>query len=136
MKPIYYIALAGVIGAACGYYLAPSKVVTKTVVQKEVQKNNNVDTHITRTKKPDGTVITIISKEDKSTTQTSVHKDSTTTVTREHDSLMIRALIAGDIRSGTISYGLGIDKKVLGPFYIGAFGLTSGVIGTSIGLSF
>lgn len=133
---IICIVSAAVIGAACGYYALPSKIEIHTVIQKDTEKQNNIDTKITRTKKPDGTVITEITKEDKSTTQTQVHKDSTKVTEYSHDTLTIRALMAGDIHSGTISYGLGVDKKVLGPFSIGVFGLSSGVLGGSVGISF
>jgi hypothetical protein len=129
MNQVVYIAGAVVLGAALGYYAAPAKIETKIVIQKDTQRQNDINTKITRTRKPDGTVVTKVEKEDKSTTHIEEHKDATKIVERPHNTLFLRGMFSGDIRSGTMNYGLGIDKQVLGPVYIGVFGFSDGRIG-------
>lgn len=128
-----------------GRWLAPTKVVTVT---KEVEKKTtdlDKNTHKETTTKTDThtdgtstTTTTVVedTQTDKHTKSTDV-SSSSTTVERSRSSLTISALGAFKISDGfTPIYGAQVAKSVLGPINAGAFALTNGTIGLSVGLSF
>lgn len=128
-----------------GRYSAQSaKVATKidttvTEDKKSTQDKHKQTTTITE-KKPDGTTKTVT----KVTEDTETKKDTTTdsvshtqqVVTPVKSSLNISALAGLDLSGRLPVYGVSINKQVLGPVTLGAYGLTNGVIGVSIGLNF
>lgn len=120
MKTALYIALALLVGAACGYYLMPTKTVTQ-VVEKKV---NRV---ITIVKRPDGTVEKVIK-------DNSVITTDTETKVKERSKLAISALAGTDLSKPI--YGAAVSKEVLGPITIGIFGLSNASFGASVGLNF
>lgn len=156
-KVIIVMALMAV-SAAAGRFTVPTKVVieTKTVeIIKEVKvkdkdsiKNRHKNTTIVVDTHPDGssTKTTTISD------NTSSEKHETATSTKESDitdtahkqvesdsSRVSISVLAGvnpfSPQSG-ITYGGHISSKVLGPITIGLFGLTSGIIGPTVGITF
>jgi hypothetical protein len=147
--------------AACvagGRYLAPTKIKTeiKTVtVTKEVESkkvDQDITTHekttTTETDKPDGTKTIITVKEDVSNDKTNTDDkksddtfttvDKTKEVTKETSKLKLSALAGVNVTnvSGGFVYGGEVSKDILGPISIGIFGMSNGVAGCSIGISF
>lgn len=141
------------LGAALGRFALPAKVVEKEhivvqekIVVKEVEsksvdkKDNKVYIHIITTK-PDGTKVeeTKIVDRDSTITIDKTAKDSNidTSIitdkqkTTEYESNVLVAL--GMDTNG--SYDVSIQKKLLGPIYMGVFGSTSKILGISIGFS-
>lgn len=135
-----------------GYYATPTKTITKTEVkevvkvvkEKEKNKQNNKMVVIVETTMPDGTkrketkivdkgVITITASEniDKST-----DTKTETVVEHTHDSLLLYAVAEKNLSSPELSYGVGVQKRVLGPFFLGVYGTTQKNIGVTLGLSF
>lgn len=141
------------LGLSIGYFALPAKVVTKTetkTVEKLVEdqnkttKNNKVVV-VTETTAPDGTKTKRTEVTDKSVTtadtktsdDVSSDSKSEKTVTYAKNELSISALVGIQIGDGfTPSYGLSVQKRVLGPIYVGAFGFTNRLAGVSLGLSF
>jgi hypothetical protein len=159
------LAAAGLLlfllGAGSSYYLAPTKTVTeikvetKTVVQwkeKESTKvNKDLVTVIVETKYPDGTIKTETRIVDKGTIAVDLSKEgnktdtsvatSKTSTTRGGPQWRLSALAtpsANDRNSlgGNMSYGVGIEKSILGPISAGVFGISNRVYGVSVSLSF
>lgn len=142
---------------AAGRWSAPERVqiVTKTVeVEKKVidaktdlEKDKHKETVVTETVNPDGTKSTVTKTvEDTKTgkkTETSTVDDTskasdTVKETLYSSSKVTVSLLAGMSLSGPITpvYGLSLTRPVLGPITFGAWGLTSGVVGLSVGLTF
>lgn len=144
------LALALLLSFASGRWLSPTKTVTqiKTVeVEKKVDATNTqIDDHKTTTivVKPDGTSQTTITDDSHTgtkstdTTQLIDSTESTETVTRGSSKLTLSALASSNIHSlgQSPDFGAMVTKQVLGPITATAFGLSSGVFGVGIGLSF
>lgn len=161
----YRLIIAGIVvfsaGAAVGLYSKPAKIVTKTETQTvtqvitktvEVDKTDYhknkvlVETTIT---KPDGTVIRkrefvdkseIVTNDQTNTDSNSNSSTKTSTETSKtyaSDKVSVRALVARNMdHISEELYGVGVDKKLIGPFTVGAFGLTDKTLGLSLGMNF
>lgn len=139
--------IAGGVGLAIGAVLAltlrPAKVATHTevrykdrIVEKVVEHRVVVQTE---TKKPDGTdVIQTVTKEDTATdTKSDLKGQSDSTKTVEYSKgLSVGALVGLGLSSGLPVYGAYLNKQVLGPIQAGAFGLSNGTVGLSLGVQF
>ncbi len=146
------------VSAAVGRYTAPEKVKieTKTVeVIKEVKvtdetKTKNRDritTGVTDTK-PDGEkieTITVIEKDADSTKTdvTTTRDDSKSTdqikeVTKSTGRLNLSVLAGVNVTNpgNGMLYGGNISRDILGPISLGAWGLTNGIGGVSVGITF
>ncbi len=141
------------IAFAGGRYSTPVKTVTKiqtVTVEKETTKTDTdtaIHKIITKTEvdKPDGTkTITTVTRDDttKKTDSTSSDDKNTTSSTVEvsvkGSQKVNLAILAGtnyhDI--GTLIVGAHVSTNLIGPVTIGAFGLSDGVLGVSLGLEF
>lgn len=155
---VLIIVLSLIVSFACGRYLAPTKVVTKTETvevvktidntKTEAERDKHKTTTTTETTRPDGTKTTTTT----ATEDTSVHKEtskSDTTesdktsetskeVTRSSDKVTISALAGVNLTSlaSPPVYGASASRAILGPIAAGIFGLTNGTLGCSIGIQF
>jgi len=144
--------------AATGAYLVPTKtkIETKIVeVEKKVDtkaedaasKTHKVTTIVVVTK-PDGeknstTTISYDNSKDTKTNSKDVdtdvkQSDTLKEVTRGDSKVTISALGGVDFSRGApiVVYGASVTKPILGPIACGVWGLTNGVVGASIGLTF
>lgn len=142
---------------AVGRFSLPAKIVEKEkivfqdrIVEKQVDSSNtttnkHVDTIVT--KKPDGTTITetkddsvvlnnTVDKTDKTdTTKSTTDKEKTTTY--DKGTFLVSASIKANLTSSAgWAYGAIVDKRVIGPFHMGAFGFTDSTFGMSVGIGF
>ena len=144
------------LGLACGRYSLPSKIVEsdkeKDVKQEQKQTDQKVDknkvTIVKEVKSPDGTITKTTTVVDKSVIDTDTHNklneqkdiDKEKITTYDTSSLKASLLISKSFETGhytdPLVYGIGIDKKVLGPIWMGAFGYTNRNLGVSFGLMF
>lgn len=134
------------IAFAAGRYSASGSIIktteqTTTDTTKQVDRDTHKDT--TTVVEEDGTgkkKTTTIVKEDTTTRSKTdeVTKDDKSSVTTpvKRNTLNVSALASVDIKNFVPVYGLSVTKEVLGPITVGAFGLTSGVVGVSVGLDF
>lgn len=106
---------------------------------KHVESNTHKVTVITEDCKT-GKKITQITEDTGTQTDKTTNKDIklSQTVTPPNKSLInISALASLDTSRGFIPvYGVSANKEFLGPITLGAFGLTNGVVGLSIGINF
>jgi hypothetical protein len=146
------------LGAGIGKYASPEKVVTKTetiTVEKEVIKykesgseNTKVDkvTVIVEDISKDGTIHRETVQVDKTqidkfiSKELDKKKETDTTVvteTEKTNQALWHISALASVKQGEIpSYGALVEKRVLGPISVGAFGLTNKTAGITIGYSF
>lgn len=131
------VILAGTFAA--GRYSVTTTPATKvdTSLQTQQQVDKNTHTVTVEVKEPSGEV--------KRTTTT----DTTTVATKETESKIKTEVVPPKRSTLNVSllggyyfpdflpvYGISISKEVLGPVTVGAFGLSNGTIGVSVGLDF
>jgi hypothetical protein len=122
-----------IIAFAAGRKSIKPEIKTVTVTQTIVQKHKNIET--VTTKQPDGTV-KIIKREVIDSTN-SILKSQETVVKNANKTFNISALVSNNIHEPLKPiYGISINKETLGPVTIGAFGLTNGTVGLSLGINF
>lgn len=132
-RPALYL-LAMVVCFAFGRYTASFK--GKETEVKQQDREVEVRTVYVRVKSPDGTIREEQIKEN-------ISKDSVKTVKEslppeKRSRINISALASVDAKGGNMIpvYGISANKEFIGPITIGAFGLTNGVVGLSIGVNF
>ncbi len=139
---ILYVVV-GVLSFALGRYTASTLSTTKDYskqTETDTKTNTNTNKQTVITEKPDGTKTTVItedtkivedaqSKSDTQKTQTSVATKHSVT----NASLLVAVPAWNDLKP---VYGLSLNKEFIGPVTIGAFGLTNGVLGLSLGINF
>lgn len=133
-------AVAALVLFAAGYgtgrLMVPPKIVEK-VVEKEVEKkNDNVVTTVTETKKPDGSTTKVTQTVDKSTEVMTDDKNTSIAITNAQPQYKVSAGIGYDFKNYRPQYMIEAEKKFIGPISIGVFGVTSGVVGLSLGVTF
>jgi len=137
------LALVGalVLGIAIGRFTVPSRIVTKIEVQEKIVtviekvKSENVVTVYREVVKPDGTKVIKSRTFDKSVTQEKANVVAaksvaeTKTIERAAPDWLLRGVFSG-------AYGVGLDRRILGPLYLGGQALSDGSVSISIGLLF
>lgn len=84
---------------------------------------------IIKTKKPGGETRTVVTEEINSRTKT---------VTKPGPKVNVSALAGVDTTSSILKpvYGISVSKEFIGPITVGAYGLTNGTVGLSLGVNF
>lgn len=161
-----YKILAGLVVAlaifAAGRFTSPSKVVEKEhivyqdrIVEKKIfvkdtSKKNNIVTIRLVTIKPDGTrtietktydksEIEIVQKDKEQKQEEkdkTIDKEKTTTYAKNDTFISLGSKIDTRNLTSGINYGLFLNKRVIGPLYMGVFGFTDASGGISLGLGF
>ena len=128
-KYIYYVAGAIIVFFA-GFLSARHTTPVTTIVQEKevVKENKDNKTVVKRVKTPDGTVTTEITKEDK--TSTSSDKSNTQIVINEK---YWKASITTNLNS---TYGISLERRISGPFFVGGWINTNKEAGISVGIEF
>lgn len=126
--------IAGLIVASAMIYFAPKPppAVTKSEVEHSTSVAHTQTTTVT-TKKTDGEVVTTTTTDQ---TKTADKTDQKTVQVPVFSPYHLDALAGIDIRSHEPIYGISVSKQFIGPISLGAFGLTSGIVGVSAGVSF
>jgi hypothetical protein len=143
-----------------GRYTVPTKTVTKTEVKTvtNTEENKKVDTQqdkdviVTETDKPDGTKVIVTDHVDRvntesvdvKNTQTATDSKSSTVTTNDKYNWNVAALAgvnsADSLFNKQIGYGAIVQRKIIGPFYLGVwgegFGTSNKAGGVSLGGSF
>lgn len=126
------IAITAVVSAAVTRYYFPKLQMQTVEVEKEVVKNNVV-TVIKTVKEKDGTeetTTTIVDKTEKKQT------DSKTVTVAAKNDWVISASVGTKFDDLKPIYGAQVQRRILGPFYLGAMANTDKTIGLSIGFEF
>lgn len=138
---------------AFGRYSAPDKVKIETKYVEVEKKSEKTDTD--RDKHKETTTTVVKAKDGSTTTTTKVVEDTKTDrKTSEHDDTSVSQSTSKEITKGskvTVSalaginlsdltggpdFGMSVSRPILGPITVGVFGFKSGVVGSSLGLTF
>jgi hypothetical protein len=148
------LAVTVVASFAVGRYTVPSKIVTttqtttKTDENKVVNDNDDKDETIDKTIEKDGTIketIHIVDVDKSTTTDSKQTQSDTTSKTVETNSkndwnisILATPSRLDDtlMNTGSMGYGVHVQRRILGPFSVGAFGITNKTYGLSLGVSF
>jgi hypothetical protein len=133
-KIIFVALLASfVLGVGVAYKLLPPKVETKTEVQEREVTKNHIVTVVKEVTRPDGT-----KEKTSTTTDTSVeHKDRQITIEKAAvKDWFVTAGVAKESLTGPEIYQLSVNRRILGPIYLGASATTEKQIGINVGLEF
>ena len=147
-----------IVGLAVGRYSNAGKTVTtetktaekdQTTKKIDTDKKVNRDIIIDRIQLPDGTIKTETHIVDKSETNTDTKieqtitksSDSKTTTTTAKQDWHVAVLTSmshnnDNFIPGEFSYGVNVERRIIGPFTVGAFGLSNQTYGLSLGVSF
>ena len=114
---------------------------SSSVDNKQTDKNSHVQTIIVTIKDPSGAEKTTTTITKDTTTQVKDKDVLNTTFAQDvippkRNTLNVYALAGVDVKTPGVVYGVSVTKQVLGPISVGAWGLTSGIVGVSLGLSF
>lgn len=143
---------------ACTYYFSPTKIKIETktveivktveVEKKDTAKDRKRKLTIIEKKESDGSSekTTVITDDTSSNTSIDIAKDTTDSkaiesskvTERATDKVTISALAGANPFKPTdgLVYGGSITKPLLGPIAGGLFGMSNGVVGASVGLTF
>jgi hypothetical protein len=115
---------------------------SKTQVEQRADKDIHETTKTETVKEPDGEVKTTVveTKDTVSKVDTEKQVDMSVQLTQtpaKRSTINISALVALDALHGfTPCYGVSASKEFIGPITVGAFGLTNGTLGVSVGVNF
>lgn len=142
-----------IVVATTAYYLAPQKIkIEKEIVtvevekkKQEVSKDKEYEKKTTTKKNADGSSVTetVTKITDKTKTKEQEEKEKaskeseTKEITKSSGTTSVSILTGVDVtKPGGLIYGASINRSILGPITIGLFGMSNGVGGCSIGLTF
>lgn len=125
-----------VIGYSLGRYTTPEKVVTKTVIDTKTVTVVQHDIQTVEVDKPDGTkTITVVDKS-VDTTKQQIGESQTKVVENSKPQWKVSAQLAPKAVVYEYFYGAQIERRILGPVFVGAFGNIDHTLGVSLGLEF
>lgn len=146
LKQILIGIVVVLVSLAAGYGFgkkAQSDTSVKSGIKTDIvqDKNTHTQTKTVTVKQPDGKVETTTTTDTVTLTKETENKDvqSSTTVTASKSKINVSAMVQYDIFHPSFSgpaYGLSVSKEVLGPITVGAYGLTNGTIGITVGVDF
>lgn len=125
------------IGYSIGRYIQPTKVVTKvqTVTQTVVQ--DHIHTVTVTVAKPDGSKVTTITQDNNSVVSKDTDTNSSTVTVYNKPQWKISGMAGANYNSlSTPIYGGQVERRVLGPVFIGIWGFNNKSAGLSAGLEF
>lgn len=130
-----------VIGYAAGRYVQPAKVVTKTetVTKTNTVVQEHVHTVVQTVVKPNGEKVITKTTDNNSVEKNNTSSDSSASTVTTYSKPQWRA--QGLVGLSTINlsssiYGVGVERRILGPIFVGAYGKTNSEAGLSLSLEF
>jgi hypothetical protein len=144
LKPWQSITLAILVALGLGYsfgrYAQPAKEVIKTVeVVKTVETVKHDTVTVTKQiKKPDGTTETDTTTTDKDieTSKTNIAESSSETITNVKPQWKATGLLGYNVSTFEKVYGAEIERRIIGPIFVGAWANTQRTGGVSVSIEF
>jgi len=135
------LGIAGLVIFAVGYGTAlltrPAKVITKTQTITQTHDIIHDHIHTVVVTKPDGTKTTTTDDNSVINDNSSTKDSSSTITTYSKPQWKVGALAGLSVNSlSKPIYGAQVEKRLLGPISIGAFGLSNSTGGVSLSLEF
>lgn len=129
-----------VIGYALGYYTLPQKVVTQTVTEVKTVTviQHDVQTVTKEIIKPDGTkeIDTVTTDKSVDTSKSEEKIDKTKIVEIGKPQWKANVQFSPKETKYAYVYGVQIERRILGPVFLGVFGNMDRTLGVSVGLEF
>ena len=123
---------------AAGRYTGPKPATTTS--ETEIKDDSTIKTHTTVviTKAPDGTVKTTETTDQTENKDVTQNKTTVAVAAIKTTKTNISALTALVPENGSRipRYGVSVSREIIGPVTAGIFGLSSGIVGVSIGINF
>lgn len=130
-------SLALLAAFAIGRYSVPTKVLEKSSKVVNSDLNKHTDTIVVETKKADGSSVIETHTVSDSNKVVKLEEEKSTETTRHGGRVRLLALGGASITSiGLPVYGASISTNITGPIVIGGWGISSGVVGVSVGMDF
>lgn len=143
MSTRYYLlilVIAIVVSYAYGRYNTPVKIVTKTVIETKTVEvvHHDIQTVIKEVTKPDGTkeVTTTITDKSVDNTDTNQTVDQTKVVSNEKPQWKVNAGFTPHNPALGYFYSATIERRILGPIFLGVQGNTDRNVALTVGLEF
>lgn len=139
---VILVLLAAVGAFAGGRYSVPAPDITveKTITKdQERQVDTNKKKTTTIVTEPSGKKTETIVEETNKTAKTDTRTSATESVSETYKSPTINiSVLAGVDTMNNFKpvYGISASKQFIGPITLGAFGLTNGTLGVSVGINF
>lgn len=134
---LFVIAFSLIISFAVGRYSAQKPNVQESVKTDETKNTAiDVDTHTVIVHLPDGSTTTTIDKSRKQNITDVSKTASVISIESVKPQVQLSLLGGYDTKNNASVLGASVSKQMLGPITIGAFGLSSGVVGLSLGVVF
>lgn len=129
------------IGFGAGHYFTPTKIITKTetVVKTNDIIHDHIKTIIRTITNPDGTTdsTTTIDNNSVEVKNSSSESNSSSVTTYEKPQWKAQGLVGLNFDNTTIPiYGVGIERRIIGPISAGLWGNTNKEAGLSVSLEF
>ena len=131
------LAVAVILSFGFGRYSNRTAASTKIQSETDTQTKQDqvTDKRTVIVKEPGGKETTSITEETHVQTRENTDSQMKETV-KASPQLQVSALAGLDLNAHAPTYGVAVSKQVLGPITVGAFGLTTGIVGVSIGMTF
>lgn len=134
------LVIAAVVGYAFGRYVQPARIEIRTeTVTKEVEtKHNNIVTTEHTVKQPDGTIITDTEIKDTSFETKKETQDVKSDTVVQNAKPQWKVNLMSNFQAGPLSYlyGASVERRILGPVFVGAFGNVDQKYGVTVGIEF
>jgi hypothetical protein len=138
-QKILLVLIVALVGYAIGRYAQPAKVI-KEIKEVEVEKVRTEYRTIVKTvTKPDGTKEVTETTENININESTSISESKTTIENIKPQWRLGALAGIEVTSSDFIYGAQVERRVLGPFFMGAWGLTNNqhkAAGLSVSMEF
>lgn len=125
-----------VIGYTIGYLTIPQKIVTKTVIETKTVTVTQHDIQTVVIEKPDGTKTTTTIDKSVDTSKSVTDESKTKVVENGRPQWKVAIDLSPNNSQLEYFYGARIERRILGPIFVGAFGNTDKTFGLSIGVEF
>jgi len=125
-----------VVGVAIGRYVTPERIVTKTIIDTKIVTVVQHDTRTVTVTKPDGTTTIVSTDKSVDTIKQVEHESQVKVVENNKPQWKVSAQFAPKNVKYEYFYGAQIERRILGPIFIGAFGNLDHTLGLSVGLEF
>lgn len=123
-----------VIGLGLGRYMTPTKVVTKTVIETHTVEVVHHDVQTVTVESPDGTKTTTVVDKSVDTTKQDTEQSTLKVVENGKPQWKISAQFSPKYPRYEYLYGVQVERRILGPIFVGGFGNLDHTLGLSVGV--
>lgn len=132
MNPVLRNILIGVLVVILAFLLGRSTAPVKIEEKVKVEKAIDTITVVKEIKRPDGT----IEKETTQVDKSKITSQKSTTVESAKAMNKVALGMGYDFKDKSQVYNLSYERRLVGNIWVGAFGVSNGTVGLTVGLEF